>query len=162
MPFLIHFFFLLENGFEVLYDELKDLQHELGLHFTIPKKPKPPEYREKLRRVRNTSAVHWGGPDKKQSLDSQAGRKWGFSLDATADTFIDLCFGSISLAGANDRQLLSLPETHRICVDYLKQFDMRCAEIMERIVSHLPRTRGSREYVSCEPGGLGGHAISNQ
>lgn len=67
----INFFFTLENGLSIFYDELKNLKDELGLRLRIAKKPKRVPYIEKLRLVRNNTVVHWGGPDKKHDVDSR-------------------------------------------------------------------------------------------
>jgi hypothetical protein len=147
----INFFFVLENGFSVFYDELRALQHQLGLGLKTDKKPKDPAYFAKLRRVRNTTVVHWGGPEKKHDINSRAGRYWGFSFDGASDNLADLRFGSTSLVGADDRQLESIPETHRICTDHLKQYDALCAELFERVVSRLPITVGGKEYTHSKP-----------
>lgn len=148
----VNFFFTLENGFSVFYDELKALQAQLGLGLKISKKPKQPQNYSKLRRVRNYTVVHWGGPGKKHDINSHAGRMWGFSFKAEAVTLLDLRFGAISLVGADDRYLETIPEIHRACIGYLKQYDELCAELFERIVSHLPITVDNKEYVSTRPG----------
>jgi hypothetical protein len=147
----INFFFLLKNGISIFYDELKAFQYDLGLRLKIDKVPKEPAYLAKLRRVRNNTVVHWGGPDKKNAINSRAGRYWGFSLDGASDNLINLRFGSTSLVGADDRHLESIPETHRICTEYLTWYDALCAELFERIASHLPITVGDKEYIYAKP-----------
>jgi hypothetical protein len=147
----INFFFTLENGLSIFYDELKDLKDELSLRLKIANKPKRVPYIEKLRLVRNNTVVHWGGPDKKHDLDSKAGRLWGFSLSTSVDDLTYLEFGSSSIVGAKDRTLKSLPETHDICIGYLKQYDALCADLLNRIVNHLPMKLGDREYVHTNP-----------
>ena len=138
----INFFFTLENGLSIFYDELKNLKDELSLKLKIAKTPKRVPYIEKLRLVRNHTVVHWGGPDKKHDLDSKAGRLWGFSLSTNVDDLTYLEFGYSSLVGAKDRTLKSLPETHIICIGYLKQYDALCAELLNRIANHLPMKIG--------------------
>ena len=54
----INFFFTLENGLSIFYDELKTLKDEIGLRLKIAKKPKRVPYIEKLRLVRNNTVVH--------------------------------------------------------------------------------------------------------
>ncbi len=142
----INFFFTLENGFQVLLTELGQLNNELQLRLDVPKRPKQPAYVEKLRRVRNNTVVHWGGPAKKNELDSRAGRFWGFSWPGGSSDLTDLAFGNESLQGANDRVLHPIPKTHSICVEYLKQYDEKCADLLGRIVTRLPITLGTRQY----------------
>jgi hypothetical protein len=144
----ISFFYLLENGFTVLYDELKDLAFTLNLRFKMPRKPKRPEYIKKLRRVRNHTVVHWGGPDKKSHLNSRAGRMWGFSWDAQANDLVHLCFGNMSVVGAEDRTLLSIPETHAISAAYLREWDEAAHFVLATILEHLPLTVGTRQYTA--------------
>lgn len=147
----INFFFTLENGLSIYYDELKLLKDELALKLKIAKKPKRNAYVEKLRLVRNTTVVHWGGPDKKHDVESRAGRSWGFSWASDADDLTYLEFTPSLVDGAKDRLLKSLPDTHNICISYLKQYDVLCANLLSQIVSHLPIKLGDREYVYMKP-----------
>ena len=147
----INFFFTLENGFSVFHDELKHIKDELDLKIKINKKPKRPSYVEKLRLVRNHTVTHWGGPDKKHGINSRAGRMWGFSFPGDADNLVELAFGSSSLVGADDRSLLSIPETHKICMSYIKSYDDICADLLNQIISYLPIKIGNREYSSTKP-----------
>ncbi len=142
----INFFFTLENGFQVLLSELGEVNHELSLRLPMPKRPKRTAYINKLRRVRNYTVVHWGGPHNKNELDSCAGRYWGFSWPGKAKNMTDLTFGSASLVGASDRVLQPIPDTHQLCMAYLKQYDEQCADLLTRIVAHLPKTIGTRKY----------------
>lgn len=142
----INFFFTLENGYSVLHSELKGLMHELGLHLPTIKRPKRCPYLEKMHRVRNFTVVHWGGPEKKSDINSAAGRLWGISYKNDPINLLDMEFGYLTLAGAEDRTLKSLRETHKICVDYLKQYDHSCADLLSKIVERLPLTIGFREY----------------
>lgn len=147
----INFFFTLENGYSIFHGELKSFKDELSLRLKVPKKPKRNPYIEKLQLIRNHTVVHWGGPDKKYDIDSRAGRYWGFSFSSNADSLIDLEFGSETLVGAKDRVLKPLPETHRICTDHLKQYDLICASLLNEIVNNLPINIGNREYVYSKP-----------
>ena len=142
----INFFFTLEIGFSNLYGELKRFQAHLGLGLKIPKKPRAPENYHKLRRIRNHTVVHWGGPDKNADINSAAGRMWGFSVDSNADTLLALRVGASSIAGADDRYLEPISEIHRNCADYLKAYDDLCAGILEEVASRLPTTVGDIEY----------------
>jgi hypothetical protein len=117
------------------------------LNLEIPKWPKRTQYIEKLRLVRNNTVVHWGGPDKKYEIDSQAGRLWGFSWPGDAVDLTNLAFGSQSLVGAKDRVLQPIPVTHELCMQYLKQCDVRCVDLFNRIIECLPITIGTQEYV---------------
>src|SRR5258708_16525048 len=72
----IIFFFLLESGFRALLAELRKITRDLGLSPVRSKQPPRSEYIERLWRVRTHSIVHWGGPDKKDILNSHAGRYW--------------------------------------------------------------------------------------
>lgn len=146
----ISIFYVLENGFCVLFDELKHLHGQLGLRSKIHPKPKRPAYLYVMDRIRDHTVVHWGGPRKKHALNSRAGRYWGFSWDSEASSLVDLRFGGISLVGAAERQLLSLSETHGICTKYLAAYDSRCAELQERIVSNLPKKNQSKGIFSCD------------
>jgi hypothetical protein len=143
----INFFFTLEKGFEVFYDELKRINYELGLKIKPEKKPTWPAYVKKMRRVRHYTVVHWGDPKGNHELDSRAGRNWGFSYPGDADSLIEMTFGNESLEGAADRVLSPLSETHQICASYIKQYDRICADLLARIIAHLPMTVGSRQYV---------------
>lgn len=143
----INFFFTVETGYSIFHDELKNLKDKLRLRLKVAKKPKRNPYIEKLRLVRNHTVVHWGGPDKKHDIDSRAGRYWGFSFSTNADSLVDLEFGSLTLVGAKDRVLKSLPETHKICTDHLKQYDLISANLLSEIVKHLPIKTGDLEYV---------------
>src|SRR5438445_9194163 len=80
----INFFFTLENGFRILFSELGELNHELGLKLAVPKRPKRPAYIEKLWLVRNYTVVHWGGPNKICDLDSRTVRLWCLSWSSDA------------------------------------------------------------------------------
>jgi hypothetical protein len=142
----INFFFLLENGFGVLYAELRQLARQLNLPLKLGKKPKREEYIEKLRRVRNHTVVHWGGPDKKHDLNSRAGRMWGFAWSNTATDLKEIEFGFLSVVGSEDRILKSIAETHRVCVAYLQQYDPLCFDLLTRIIAHLPITVGTQTY----------------
>jgi hypothetical protein len=142
----VNFFCLLENGFGVLYDELRQLNRELDLKLKVAKKPRRNEYIEKLRRVRNNTVVHWGGPAQKHDLDSRAGRMWGVALPSAATDLVGLEFGYLGVVGAQDRVLKSLGETHLCCVAYLQQFDAASADLLSRIVAHMPIEVGTRQY----------------
>jgi hypothetical protein len=91
--------------------------------------------------------VHWGGTNKRaKPLDSIAGRAWGFSWPLDQNDLRELAFGCQSVVGASERALESIPKTHDICVEYLKQHDEKCAKFLQEIGSHLPMTIGTREY----------------
>ena len=149
----INFFCLLENGFGVLYDKLKVVSHELKRRLKLPKKPKPTEYVQRVRRVRNHTVVHWGGPGLKHQLDSRAGRMWGFAWSTSATDLGGLEFGYMGVVGANPRVLKALGETHHLCVQYLQQLDAVCAELLGSIVAQMPITIGTREYEVLRPAG---------
>ncbi|MBI5294621.1 MAG: hypothetical protein HY869_04030 [Chloroflexi bacterium] len=153
----INFIFLLENGFDVMFDELKGLAKELDLPIKIPKKPKRNAYIQRLRLVRNHTVVHWGGPKNKDYIDSRAGRNWGFSIPTDADTLEDISFGYVSLVGANDRELRTLAQTHMEVTAYLRKYDVACAGMLKEIVQFLPIKKGSLEYVYLAP-----HNTSNK
>ena len=134
-------------SFKIVLSEFGKLDRELGLKLDVPKHPKRPPYIDKLRRVRNSTVVHWGGSEKKHQLDSQAGRRWGFSWPGDATDLRNLAFGSQSVIGAQDRGLQPIPATHEVCMKYLKQYDDKCVDLFRGIASHLPITLGTRQYV---------------
>ncbi len=141
----MNFFFTLENRFRVLLSERGKLNRELNLRLPVPKEPKRTAYITTLRLVRNHTVVDWGGPKGKNHLDSCAGRQRGFSWPSTAPPLTDRVFGHSSLEGASDRVLEPLPETHRLCSEYLKLSNERCADLLTRIVAHLPKTLGVKD-----------------
>lgn len=142
----INFFFTLQNGYCVFLSDMKDICRDLDITLRLPKHPKPNAYIHKLRRVRNHTVVHWGGPDQKRDIDSKAGRSWGFSWPANPDGLIDLQFGGDSLIGASDRQLLSMNETHRICTEHLREYDRLCVDVWSKLVQLLPSEKGTRRF----------------
>lgn len=143
-----HNFFLLENGYQILFDEIKRIPMEFGERLKVPKRPKRPEYIERLRLVRNKTMTHWGGPDDRHHIDSRAGRQWGFSTPSADDSLRRTAFGYESAIGASPRQLLSLEETHNICEKYLLQYDYACADMFEQIRCLMPRETNGRQYVA--------------
>jgi hypothetical protein len=150
----INFFFLLENGFDVLFREIKDIAKELKLTIKTPKKPKRTNYLDRVRMVRNYTVVHWGGPDQNMHIDSRAGRYWGLSYPLDTDTLEDIRFGHVSLTGATDRILLTLSQTHMECITHLREFDRNCASMLTEIIQALPITINSRTYESRNPKGI--------
>jgi hypothetical protein len=142
----INFFYLLENGLLVLFDELREISRTLDLRLKLPKKPKRSDYIRKVRLVRNHTVVHWGGPDKKHQLDSRAGRMWGFGWSTAANDLSDLQFGYLSVVGASNRTLKPLGETHRLCTAYLTELDSVSTDLLTEIQARLPLTVGTRDY----------------
>lgn len=147
----INFYFTLENGLNIFYDELKRLHYELGLSEKMPKKPKRDLYIDKLWRVRVFTVVHWGGPDKKHKLNSIAGRSWGLAYKNDVNNLIDLEFGYSSVVGAEDRVLKPIKETHEICTNHIIKLDEACASIMLKITSYLPLTIKGNKYEWLKP-----------
>jgi hypothetical protein len=158
----INFFFLVENGFSIMFDEIKGIAKELDLTIKTPKKPKRGEYLRRLRMVRNHTVVHWGGPKNKDAIDSRAGRQWGFSFPGDADTLKDISFGAMSLIGATDRELRTLSETHTEATSYLRKYDVACAEMLQEIIRALPLRKGSREYLHSVPGAISSREIGSK
>jgi hypothetical protein len=149
----INFFFLLQTHFRVLHKEITDLGSELSLGIAILPPPVEPLYVKKMRRVRNKTVVHMGEPRPRDPdvLDTAAGKMWGGSWDSNADTLLDINFGNSTVVGASERTLDSIPETHRICIAYLVEYDRVCAEALKEIVKHLPLTIGGKEYSYTQP-----------
>lgn len=143
-----HNFFLLENGYRVLFEEIRHMPLEYGRRIRTPKKPKRPSYVERLRLVRNRTMTHWGGPEDKAHIDSRSGRLWGFSFPSKSADLKKLGFGHVGVDGATPRHLLPLDETHEICEKYLLEYDYACADMYEEILGQMPTTINGRQYFS--------------
>lgn len=141
----IVFFFMVENGYHLVYSRLNKLNDDLGLHLPHGRLPQRTEFRERLWLVRNFSVAHWSGTENKRRLDSSAGRDWGIFWNQNA-SLEELQFGATGVSGSKNRQLEPLPEIHRLCSLYLDEFDEVCANYLLDIKSYLPLKVGSREY----------------
>jgi hypothetical protein len=143
-----HNAFLLENGYLVLFNEIKGIAQEIGLKISVPKRPKRDAYIDRLRLVRNKTMTHWGGPDDRTHIDSFAGRLWGCSYPSKAETLKDLAFGYASVAGAKPRHLESINKTHEIFEAYLLEYDYACANMFSEIRAAMPVAIGKRTYAA--------------
>jgi hypothetical protein len=144
----VHNFFLLENGYQILFTEISRLPSIVGEKLAMAKRPKRPAYVEILRRVRNHTMTHWGGPEQRLNLDSRAGRYWGLSWPTQDTTFDNLVFGGDSVVGAADRSLLPLAEMHNLLVPYLLDYDHTCTAMFESFRGLMPRTHAGRDYAA--------------
>lgn len=162
----INFFFLLETGFKTLADELKELSQNLDLKIKTENIPEHCAYIKKLKLVRNKTVVHWGEKKAGKMSEEQAnrhkkntsaGRRWGAYWKPTGDVICDLTnmgFGSMTVSGAEDRKLSSLPETHKICAAYLQQCDEICAALLKEIMDQIPITKNEIKYEAIYPRSL--------
>jgi hypothetical protein len=149
----VSFFFLMETGFGRLSKEVSDLYRKLHVKPNALKKPKPCSYIEKLRLVRNKTIVHWGEPKNAEyeSPDDRAGQNWERFWPTDEEDLYDFIFGGSSVPGALDRQLLPFRETHRICTEYLRQYDEHCASLLFGFEPHLPKTVDGVRYEFVDP-----------
>ena len=154
----IMFFFSLENGYNLVYSQLNSLNRELNLKIGHGKPPKRTSLINKMWLIRNYSVAHWAGTEKKENLDSIAGR-YLESYCEKNDSGYDLenlQFGAISLTNYNDmtgevtestnRQVPPIPMLHKQCSSYLIEFDHICAGYLIDIKNQLPIVRGDVKY----------------
>jgi|688.fasta_scaffold205094_1 hypothetical protein len=150
----VNFFFLMETGFWGVSDEMKKFYKKLGIEIKAAPEPERCSYIDRLRVIRNTTVVHWGQPISKRkgpTPDDHAGRHWGGSWSTNDEDLYDFNFGGMVVPGAVDRKLLPFRETHRICTEYLRQYDEHCASLLLGLEPHLPRTVDGVRYEFVDP-----------
>ncbi len=147
MPILyIIFFFMLENGYNFVYSELNCLNRELGLQIKHNKPPERTDFIKGLWKIRNFTVAHWAGAEKKNISDSAAGRQWGYAFGYKKH--IDEWYGDMEhiIPGFPGVAIASIPETHNICSQFLKEFDQVCADYLKAVIAQMPKTLNGVEY----------------
>ncbi len=143
----ITFFFMVENGYYLVYSQLNSLNNDLALKIKHGKPPKKAELIYRLRRVRNWSIAHWSDTEKRHEKNAIAGRMLGVNWKKD-DPLTELQFGSASVLGAKDRNLPSIPKIHQQCVSYLDEFDEVCASYLLTLKLSLPIRIGHLQYTN--------------
>lgn len=140
------FFCATEAAYEVVYDQLNRANHFLNLHLKHSKPPKRDTLIKKVRRIRNWSITHIGST-KGRSIDAFSAIDWqpltlGKSI---GDPWhLDgMRFGSFRrvmrrsdgsvLEESDDIELPGIPTLHVQCSDYLRGFDMVCAQYLDAL-----------------------------
>jgi hypothetical protein len=143
----ITFFFMLENAYRLLYSHLNRLNREIEANAAHNKLPQRTAYIDLLWHIRNQSIAHFASTER-PSPDSSAGTMLGV-FTGTKEGRLDLegiCFGGMSVVGARPRETLSLPDSHVLCVEYLKQMDSVCDEYFGAVLTYLPKTVSGKDY----------------
>jgi hypothetical protein len=146
------FFIATEHAYERLYSQLECANRLSGIHLKHKKKPKRSSTVEKIRKVRNLSIVHLAS-SKNGEIRSRSALSWqplSWSRpDGDLWNIDRMEFGAFrSVAKAPDGKVLSqsediklpgIPELHRECLNYLKQFDEICTEYLDSLNERLVR-----------------------
>jgi hypothetical protein len=143
----ITFFFMLESAYRLLYSHLNRLNQETEASVAHNKLPQRTPYIELLWHIRNKSIAHFASTER-PSPDSSAGTMLGV-FTGTKEGRPDLdgiCFGCMSVVGARPRETVSLPDSHVLCVEYLKQMDIVCDDYFGAVLTCLPKTVSGKDY----------------
>ena len=143
----ITFFFMLETAYRQLYSHLNHLNREIEAGAAHKKLPQRTPYIELLWHIRNKSIAHFASMEQ-PSPDSSAGTMLGvFAGTKQGRPDLDgICFGGMSVAGARPRETVSLPDSHVLCLEYLKQMDLVCDEYFGAVLANLPKTVSGKDY----------------
>ena len=153
-------FFSLECGLKSIYEELNELNKKLNLNLNSVPLPKRDKYIYKLRLVRNKSCAHWGERVNENNiqnfLDQHAGYFIGSYNFPNNGDLLQAQWGGTSVSktdeatgkhfSAQDRMLKPLPETHDICLTYIRELDNICKEYLDNIKLCLPIIQNDIEY----------------